>query len=223
MSSDSTRLFFSVSGTSPLTMRCASPSTMAVLPTPGSPISTGLFLVRRCRIWITRRISSSRPMTGSSLPARARSVRSSVYFFNDSRCPSASCEPHRLTAPHGVDRLFQRRAGGAGLLEQAPGLALVVASAASRNISEAMNWSPRFCASLSVRLSRLASSRETLTSPPCPSTLGRRSVLCLSAARRPPTLTPARDSSDVVPPSCWLRLPIASCYKKAHSPSFSAE
>ena len=28
-------------------MRCASPSTMAVLPTPGSPIRTGLFLVRR--------------------------------------------------------------------------------------------------------------------------------------------------------------------------------
>ncbi len=44
MSSDSTRLSFSVSGTSPSTMRCARPSTMAVLPTPGSPISTGLFL-----------------------------------------------------------------------------------------------------------------------------------------------------------------------------------
>ena len=29
------------------TMRCASPSTMAVLPTPGSPMSTGLFFVRR--------------------------------------------------------------------------------------------------------------------------------------------------------------------------------
>ena len=69
----STRLSFSVSGTSPLTMRCARPSTIAVLPTPGSPISTGLFLVRRWRIWITRRISSSRPITGSSLPrARAR-------------------------------------------------------------------------------------------------------------------------------------------------------
>ena len=37
----------SPSGTSPRTMRCASPSTMAVLPTPGSPISTGLFFVRR--------------------------------------------------------------------------------------------------------------------------------------------------------------------------------
>jgi len=42
------RLLRRDSGTSPLTMRCAKPSTMAVLPTPGSPISTGLFLVRRC-------------------------------------------------------------------------------------------------------------------------------------------------------------------------------
>ena len=41
------RLSFRTSGTSPLTMRSARPSTMAVLPTPGSPISTGLFLVRR--------------------------------------------------------------------------------------------------------------------------------------------------------------------------------
>ena len=48
MSSDSTRLSLSDSGTSPLTIRCARPSTIAVLPTPGSPISTGLFLVRRC-------------------------------------------------------------------------------------------------------------------------------------------------------------------------------
>lgn len=30
------------------------PSAMAVLPTPGSPINTGLFLVRRERIWIAR-------------------------------------------------------------------------------------------------------------------------------------------------------------------------
>ena len=44
---------------------------MAVLPTPGSPINTGLFLVRRESTWIVRRISSSRPMTGSSLPSRA--------------------------------------------------------------------------------------------------------------------------------------------------------
>ena len=83
-SSASRRLSFSPSGTSPLTMRSASPSTIAVLPTPGSPISTGLFLVRRDKTWIVRRISSSRPMTGSSLPSRATSVRSRAYFFSAS-------------------------------------------------------------------------------------------------------------------------------------------
>ena len=79
-SSDNKRLPFTPSGTSPLTMRCAKPSTNAVLPTPGSPINTGLFLVRRCRICTMRRISSSRPMIGSILPCSARSVRSMVYF-----------------------------------------------------------------------------------------------------------------------------------------------
>ena len=71
MSSATRRLFFSVSGTSPSTIRRASPSTIAVLPTPGSPMSTGLFFVRRESTCITRRISSSRPITGSSLPRRA--------------------------------------------------------------------------------------------------------------------------------------------------------
>ena len=46
-SSAMTRLPLSPSGTSPSMIRLASPSTMAVLPTPGSPISTGLFFVRR--------------------------------------------------------------------------------------------------------------------------------------------------------------------------------
>ena len=40
-----------------VTIRCASPSAMAVLPTPGSPMRTGLFLFLRDRIWITRLIS----------------------------------------------------------------------------------------------------------------------------------------------------------------------
>ena len=67
MSSAQTLRSLSPSGTSPATIRCASPSAIAVLPTPGSPISTGLFFVRRERIWITRRISSSRPITGIEL------------------------------------------------------------------------------------------------------------------------------------------------------------
>ena len=71
-----TRLSLRESGTSPRTILCARPSTTAVLPTPGSPIRTGLFLVLRLRIRTTLRISESRPMTGSSFCWRARSTRS---------------------------------------------------------------------------------------------------------------------------------------------------
>ena len=77
-------LSLSPSGTSPRTIRCARPSTIAVLPTPGSPTSTGLFFVLRDRIWITRRISPSRPITGSSCPARASATRSRPYFSSAS-------------------------------------------------------------------------------------------------------------------------------------------
>mmetsp|Transcript_35842 Transcript_35842/g.89286 ORF Transcript_35842/g.89286 Transcript_35842/m.89286 type:complete len:295 (+) Transcript_35842:594-1478(+) len=76
MSSTHTRLFSSIDGTSRLAIRCASPSAMAVLPTPGSPISTGLDLVRRARICTTRSISFWRPTTGSSCDLAAFSVRS---------------------------------------------------------------------------------------------------------------------------------------------------
>ncbi len=84
------RLPRSDSGTSPATIRWARPSTTAVLPTPGSPISTGLFLVRRDSTWTTRRISASRPITGSSLPSRASAVRSTPYFSRASYVPSGS-------------------------------------------------------------------------------------------------------------------------------------
>ncbi len=76
MSSAITRRSRRESGMSPETMRWANPSTIAVFPTPGSPMSTGLFFVRRESTWITRRTSSSRPITGSSLPASAAAVRS---------------------------------------------------------------------------------------------------------------------------------------------------
>ena len=71
-------------GTSPATMRWASPSTIAVLPVPGSPMSTGLFFVRRDNTWMVRRISSLRPITGSSLPSRAALVRLLPYWSNTS-------------------------------------------------------------------------------------------------------------------------------------------
>ena len=57
-----------LSGTSPLIIRMANPSTIAVLPTPGSPTRIGLFLVLRVRMCRVLRISSSRPITGSNFP-----------------------------------------------------------------------------------------------------------------------------------------------------------
>jgi hypothetical protein len=97
-SSAQTRLPFRPSGTSPATIRCASPSTIAVLPVPGSPISTGLFFVRRESTWITRRISSSRPITGSSFPCsaaavRSRPKRSSAWYVASGSCDVTRCEP----------------------------------------------------------------------------------------------------------------------------------
>ncbi len=65
-----------ISGTSPWLMRRASPSTTAVLPTPGSPTQRGLFLRRRARMSTIRRISPSRPNTGSMPPSRAFWVKS---------------------------------------------------------------------------------------------------------------------------------------------------
>ena len=81
--SDKEMTFLSCSmyGTEPSTMRCASPSAMAVLPTPGSPKRIGLFFVRRARIWMTRWISLSRPMTGSMRSSLAMSLRLRPYFL----------------------------------------------------------------------------------------------------------------------------------------------
>ena len=93
---------------SPETIRWARPSAMAVLPTPGSPIRTGLFFVRRDRTWMTRRISSSRPMTGSSLPSSASCVRSrpnfwSAWYFSSglwsvTRCGPRTCSMAAVSA-----------------------------------------------------------------------------------------------------------------------------
>ena len=80
MSKVTRRLFWMVSGTSPEKMRSARPSTTAVFPTPGSPMRHGLFLVRRESICMTLMISDSRPMTGSSFPLAAISVRSLEYW-----------------------------------------------------------------------------------------------------------------------------------------------
>ena len=89
MSKAKIRFCLRPSGTSPRTIRNAIPSAIAVLPTPGSPISTGLFLVLLDKICMTLRISASLPMTGSNLFFSAHSFKSLAYFFNAAKRLSA--------------------------------------------------------------------------------------------------------------------------------------
>ena len=73
-------LSFKSSGTSPATILWTIPSTMAVLPTPASPIKTGLFFILLDKILMAFLVSSSLPITGSSLPSIASLVRTVPYF-----------------------------------------------------------------------------------------------------------------------------------------------
>ena len=93
MSRDISLFFASTGEILPPAIRWAIPSTMADFPTPGSPISIGLFFFLRPRISITRAISVSRPTTGSSLPSAAALVRSnpksSIFVLAEDLPPSA--------------------------------------------------------------------------------------------------------------------------------------
>ena len=93
-----------LTGMFPSIIRCASPSMIADLPTPGSPTSTGLFFVRRLKIWMTRSISFSLPIIGSIRPCLASSVTSrateskvGVILFGDTP-EAASRLPIGVTA-----------------------------------------------------------------------------------------------------------------------------
>ena len=65
-------------GALPLTINQAKPSAIEVLPTPGSPTRSGLFLRRRHKICAARSISFSRPIKGSVLPFCASTLRFTV-------------------------------------------------------------------------------------------------------------------------------------------------
>ena len=192
MSSAQTRLPLSPSGTSPATIRCARPSTIAVFPTPGSPISTGLFFVRRDRTWITRRISSSRPMTGSSLPCSASSVRSRPNFSSAWYVPSGSWDVTRWP-PRTSFSLASNSSRG-------------TTSSASRRCSVETN------SSSSLRISSSARSRtreNAVDAPGCcaaPCSEGRRARSASAPAR-----TSAACSPSSVCGSSWSRSASSKC------------
>ena len=202
MSRATSRRFFRLSGTSPATMRWASPSAIAVFPTPGSPIRTGLFFVRRDSTWTTRRISSSRPTTGSILPRRATSVRSrpnlaSAWYFDSGSGSVTRAPPRTLwSALRSVSRSapLSRRSRPAGSF---------FSPAMARSRCSVETYS-----SLRASASPKAASRAWWADPPNwgwvpPRVLGRLSrspsVPCWSASMG----TPSFCSTGTVLPSGW--------------------
>ena len=136
-------------------MRWARPSTTAVLPTPGSPISTGLFFMRRTRICIIRSISFWRPTTGSSRPSEASFVRlrpnwSSSFddFFASAAAaaPPARPDPVRRPGPgpapagagqHADDLVADLLGVGVEVEQDPRGDALVLANEAEQDVLRA--------------------------------------------------------------------------------------
>ena len=98
-------------GTSPAAMRCAKPSTTAVLPTPASPVRIGLFCRRRISTSMIWRISSSRPRTGSISPAFALAVRSCEKRSSAvvPLAPIASCSAPGVPAARSPEPSIGRR------------------------------------------------------------------------------------------------------------------
>ena len=197
MSSAITRRSRSEEGTSPDTMRWARPSTIAVLPTPGSPIRTGLFLVRRESTCITRRTSSSRPITGSSLPCSAASVRSrpkrsSAWYRSSGFWSVTRCGPRTSsTAPASWSRV-------------APTSTAEWPARASSRCSVDTYSSPMRRASSSARWSRsISSAPRAGADAESPVTVGSASSAALARLRTRSGSAPARRSTGAtMPPSC---------------------
>ena len=226
MSSATISLCRSESGTSPSTIRWASPSTMAVLPTPGSPIRTGLFLVRRERTCMTRRTSSSRPMTGSSFPARAWSVRlrvkrCSAWYFSSGLWSVTRWAPR--TASRAVRSSLAERLAP---LRSSRAVVPFTSLSASNRCSVEMNASPSDLASASALSKTWCSSRLKEGSAP-PLWVGKRSSSRSTASRNWVTFNPAFCSSGwTIPSSCvrrtakrWASLTTGLPRERASSPA----
>ena len=196
MSSEKITFDFRFSGTSPSTIRWAMPSAMAVLPTPASPTRIGLFLVRRERICNTRRISSSRPITGSSLPERACSLRLTAYLPNALNSCDAVCES--TVAP-----LRKVRIASMSSFSVAPARFSRSAAAPrsairpSSRCSTDAYLSPKVFVKSTARWMTREASCEKYCSPFPPVTCGSEPTARSASSRRPRTLTPTRPSRNV--------------------------
>ncbi len=145
----------SASGTRPCWNNRASPSTMAVFPTPASPTRQGLFLLRRARIRIRRSTSFSLPMRGSRTAPSPGSVSTLPYFnkvgyrFRSSmRMPLSSPLPHAAHAFAACSVRTERSASRSRKIPQA--VQFSCSSMARSRCSEPISREPDFCNSFSA-------------------------------------------------------------------------
>ncbi|MNZ82281.1 hypothetical protein D3C78_1009750 [compost metagenome] len=150
---------------------------------------------------MVRRISSSRPITGSSLPSSARLVMSTVYLSSAWRDSSAfgsltASPPRRLLMAFSSACLLTPWASSS-LPRRVP-----LSSAASSTSSLEMYWSPFCWARRSAWLSRRARSCDMFTSPVGFWIFGRSSSALASAWRRAAMSKPTCISSGRIEPPC---------------------
>mmetsp|Transcript_9250 Transcript_9250/g.37352 ORF Transcript_9250/g.37352 Transcript_9250/m.37352 type:complete len:332 (-) Transcript_9250:101-1096(-) len=219
--SDITRLFLSLSGTSPSTMSCASPSAIAVFPTPGSPTRHGLDLRRLTRMRSTRSTSESRPSTGSNFPARASAVRSTPhsasalpFFFFPSFLPAPTSSFFSPLISLRIAATSQSRSSTSKPC--APQVwSAIIASASS--LVPTMASPAEASASVETRSNSLLTSAESGMSPSAtlpPFLKGFMSSSSLTPARRPHAL---RMASSVPPSLCMAADVSFLCLASARS------
>ena len=181
---------------------------MAVFPVPGSPIRMGLFFVLRDNICNTRLISSSRPMTGSSLPFLASSTRFRAYL---ERLWYVSSLFWLVTFPPPLSSLmaFFNSASLTPMSFSILDAVHSTISIASRTCSTDTYSSPSFCAMSSALPNTSLASLDKYGSPPC--TLGRLPIWASTAFWTRSGLTPSFWKRNPVTCSPTLSIPASKC------------
>ena len=169
----------------------------------------GLFLVRRERICSTRRISSSRPITGSSLPLRASSLRLSAYLPSALNSCEAVCES--TVAPLRNVRIasISSFSVAPARLSRSAAAPRSATSPSSRCSTEAY-LSPKLRVKSTARWITFELSCEKNCSPP-PVTRGSAATARFASSRSPRTLTPTRPSRNVASESSSRTSTLSRC------------
>ncbi|MCY1511346.1 hypothetical protein D9M68_457620 [compost metagenome] len=151
---------------------------------------------------MVRRISSSRPITGSSLPSSARLVRSTLYLSRAWR-DSSALGSFTAWPPRRLATAFSRALRVTPWPSSSLPRRVFSSIAASSTSSLEMNWSPFCWDRRSAWLSRRARSWDRFTSPVGFWIFGRWSSSRVRPWRRAAMSKPTCMSRGLMEPPCW--------------------